>query len=543
MKYLIRLRRTLDLSIKKYLPLYSSCILSVIMYTVCSLIYPSFISIIIDKGVAKNNVNIILTNVLIFLIIGIFMIIFYYLQKILFTTLTQKIVNDIQNKLIWKLMFVNYEFWNKNKTGDIISIIENDVEKIENILTVIVGDTFINVFVVIGVASYLIYIDPLIGCVVIFLSIIFSLMQKRKGVIVKQGMKALREEFGNLASLTNDIINNLSAIQMEDMVDRMANTFLDSNKLYRKNYINQVKKRIGVQNIAMLFSVFGIFFVLFIGSIRVLQGTMTVGILFSLTMYVQRLYNPIISLSNTYISVKNIVPILDKILNVLESNLVIKNGNVKEIENFVGDINLENLSYKYPQNNYFVFENLNIDIKQGEIVGIVGKNGSGKTTLLRLINKLCIPTEGIVKVSNIDIQDYETRWLWHQVGIMPQAIYLPRGYLKDILDIDSGLEEKAFRLLEELNFDIYKEDSLIDRKIELELNTLSGGEYQKLAFVRLILQNKQIYIFDEPTSALDLKTEKKVIEIIKRELSGKTVLIITHRTPILDICNKVIEII
>ena len=222
---------------------------------------------------------------------------------------------------------------------------------------------------------------------------------------------------------------------------------------------------------------------------------------------------------------------------------MIKNGNVKEIENFVGDINLENLSYKYPQNNYFVFENLNIDIKQGEIVGIVGKNGSGKTTLLRLINKLCIPTEGIVKVSNIDIQDYETRWLWHQVGIMPQAIYLPRGYLKDILDIDSGLEEKAFRLLEELNFDIYKEDSLIDRKIELELNTLSGGEYQKLAFVRLILQNKQIYIFDEPTSALDLKTEKKVIEIIKRELSGKTVLIITHRTPILDICNKVIEII
>lgn len=540
MKYFIRLRHTLNLPIKKYLPLYSSCILSVIMYTVCSLIYPSFISVIIDKGVAKNDIKVVIANVLIFLIVGIVMIIFYYLQKTLFTILTQKIVNDIQNKLIWKLMFVNYEFWDKNKTGDIISIIENDVEKIENILTVMVGDTFINIFVVIGVASYLIYVDPLIGCVVIFLSIIFSLMQKRKGVIVKQGMKELREEFGNLASLTNDIINNLPVIQMEDMVDRMANTFLASNKLYRKNYIKQVKKRISVQNIAMLFSVLGIFFVLFIGSIRVLQGSMTIGILFSLTMYVQRLYNPIISLSNTYISVKNIVPVLDKILNVLESNLEISNGNIKKIEDFVGDIHLEKLSYKYPQNNYFVFENINIDIKQGEIIGIVGKNGTGKTTLLRLINKLCIPTEGIIKVSNIDIQNYETRWLWSQIGIMPQTIYLPRGYLRDALDIDRDLEEKAFMLLKELNFDIYEEEGGMDR--EIEVNSLSGGEYQKLAFVRLILQNKQIYIFDEPTSALDLETEKKVIEIIKRELSGKTVLVITHRTPILDICNEVIKI-
>ena len=189
-----------------------------------------------------------------------------------------------------------------------------------------------------------------------------------------------------------------------------------------------------------------------------------------------------------------------------------------------------------------IFNKLNVKLKRNDIIGLVGKNGSGKTTLIRLLGKLCTPEEGEILLGGRNLDDFNTDSVWAQMSIMPQTVYFPVGTFKDILEIDESNYKKANQLLNKLNFDIHKFPGGLESKMEVNRFTLSGGEKQKLAFVRVMMQNRSICIFDEPTASLDINSEKKMLEIIQENSKGKICIIITHRPKLLEICTKIIKL-
>ncbi len=539
MNKFIKLKKIMKISLKTYRNRYIICMLCSFAYTIMALVYPSILSLIIDRGIARRNIHNIIGYSFLFLSVGCLMVVFYYLQKVNFAKLSQKIILDVREKLINKLMVVNYHFWKNHKTGDVIEVIQQDVGKVENLLTTMVSDVIVNLCVVVGVSIYLLSIDCIIGSVLIILAIVFSLIQKNCGRIAKEFMRKLRAWQGDFAAYINDIINHASIIQMIGQANSVKNRFCSMSQDYRQRLIEQSKLMVRIQNISMFFSTIGIFFVLLIGSYRVFEGNMSIGVLFSLTMYVQRLYNPIISLANTYISLKNAYPILDKILDVLNTSDEIENGKIRK--DIVGNIRFENVHFKYDENSRYVLRGINMDIASGSIVGIVGENGVGKSTLLRLISKLCIPSKGKIMIDGIDIKEFDTQFLWKQIGIMTQDTYLPRGKIKEILGITNNLE-MADKVFKELRLEIDKFPAGLESEIGENALSISGGEAQKLAFIRMILQNKKIFILDEPTAALDLESEELMLKVICKYMKGKTCLIITHRPKLLDICNHIIEI-
>lgn len=542
MKQVIRIKNAADLKFRKYIKSYMLCMLCMVGYTIASLLYPNKISLIVDKGITQSNMSMIILYSSQLLIVGLVMIVFRYLQRTNFAKLSQSVVAEIQIKLMKKLIRVNHQFWTKHKQGDILTIIQNDVGKIESLLVTLISDALVNIMMAVSVGIYLIYIDVLIGTLLILLTVAFAFLQKQLGNKVKKGMSMLREYQGELATYTNEVVNHIPVIQLSDWGKSTTETFSKSTIAYKDKYIKQVKRMAEAQNMVMIYNTLSMFIVLFIGAIKAYNVTMTVGIVFSLTMYVQRLYSPIVNLGNTYVSLKNISPILEKILSVLESNEKIREGNRILSPKECDTIEFKDVNFRYINDRKVFINNLNVKLNKNDIIGLVGKNGSGKTTLIRLLGKLCAPEEGEILLGGRNLDDFNTNSVWAQMSIMPQTVYFPVGTFKDILEINENNYKKANELLNKLNFDIHKFPGGLESKMEVNRFTLSGGEKQKLAFVRVMMQNRSICIFDEPTASLDINSEKKMLEIIQENSKGKICIIITHRPKLLEICTKIIKL-
>lgn len=539
---LIQLAKAAKLSLKKYLFMYCWCLFFTIAYTCCAMFFPSIVGRIIDNGISDNNFQKVLYESCWLPILGGLMIFFQYKEKINFAKLSQSMTITIQNRLMEKVTKTNYRFWKYHKAGDVHAVIEKDVSRLESLLTSSVNDAVISVFVIIGVAAYLLCIDLLMGSIIIILALIFATIQKKIGDVAKAEMHILRNYMGNVSTLTNHVVNNALSIRMFDGSKKILSDFNFKVSTYRNQYIKQIKILSVVQLTGMTFNAIGLFVIMILGAKKVFVGELSVGVLFSLTLYMQRLYNPLVSLGNVYVSLKSLIPIVGKILDILENSDEIESGTYNPERMLTGQICLQNIEFKYEDSTEYIFKNLNLQVMPGETIGIIGNNGSGKTTLLRLLSRICVVDNGAILVDGVDNLQYDDEYLCGNIGIMSQDNYLPDWTLKDIFDCDDIELENAKYLMNYLNFPIEKFPNGLDSKIGENKIALSGGEIQKIAFIRLILQNKMIYIMDEPTSALDVDSENKMIELIETRLKGKTCIIITHRDAVLKICNRVVDL-
>lgn len=534
----IQLIKKIKLVSKHFVFKYLWCLLCACSYTIVALIFPSMVGRIIDYGIALNDFQKVIIESMILLGLGGLMILFQYLQKLSFANLSQEIIIDVKKSLIHKIARTNYSFWKKHKAGDVYTIIEKDVNQLENLLLSIFSNGITNIFVVISVSIYLIYINTHIGIIVILLALLFATFQREIGNIAKKEMAKLRKTVGNISIHTNNIVNSILPIEIMGISKDIVDDYDKKLKNYKKQYIRQVLILNHVQSTGMAFNAIGLFTVMILGAIEVLKGSLSIGFLFSLTMYLQRLYNPIIGLGNVYVSLQSFSPIINKILEILNNTDEISDGEYVAKAHLSGGIVLKNIKFKYDDSTY-IFNDFSLDIKSGEKVGIVGKNGTGKTSLLRLLARMCKIESGDILLDGIEISDYNEQFLKEEIGFMLQENYLPDWSLEDFFGKENA--EIAKYMMDDLGIPLSNFPDGMNSKIGENRISLSGGEMQKIAFIRLLLEQKQIYILDEPTSALDLESEKKMIIMIKKYLKDKTCIIITHRKAILNICDKIIK--
>lgn len=539
-EYINKINLMLQMPVKKYIFKQIKCLLYMVMYTAFSLAFPGFISVIIDEGVKSNNIEKILFYCSLMLACGGLMIFFQYLQKVSFYKLAQEIVYNIKHTVFEKLSERNLKFWAYNQVGDVLRVLESDIDSIQNLLTSTISNIIINFFVTIGITLVLVFISPLIGITVLLMAFLFAHIQKRCGDKIQDGMTALRSEIADLSSVTNEMLNNITSIQMADLKELEKKRFDKKNINVIQKYISQMKKITVTQLIGMTFNVLGIFIVLCVGANEVLKGRLSVGVLFSMTIYVQRLYGPIVTLGTEYINIKNTKPMIDKVQKILENRDSIL-GGVIDWSDVKGKINFVNVYFKYKDK--WILHNFTMEVSENTITGIIGENGSGKSTLIKLLSKLCAPQSGAIYLDGIPIEKITYESLKKYIAVIPQDNFLPYGSLKNIMGISSGeKEEEMYRLMRRLGLSLEKFPKGLDTEISENMGNLSGGEIQKLSLIRGLLQNKKIYILDEPTSAMDLESEKAFCSIVKEYLDNKTVLIISHRQEILSVCDDIIRI-
>lgn len=533
--------KLIPMDFKSYIFIQLKCILLAIVYTVSALIFPMFISFIIDDGIVNNDTKKIILYICLMFFIGILMIVSQYLQRVYFYQFSQRIIIDIKSNVFKNLLRTNTQFWKTNKVGDIFTVLEDDIPKLETVVTSTLSQLIINFLSIIGICIFLLMIDKEIGICTIIISFIFSVFQKKLGNQAKKGMFDIREIFGEINGFTSECLNSMNDIQISGYSTPIHNEYRKKNQRYMKKSIYQTKIMSLNQVISLLYNVIGICLTLSLGGYKVYCGTLSIGMLFTITLYVQRLYSPIVNFNNSYISIKTIGPIIDKILHVMDTKDVIESGEYIKSESLKGNIVFRDIYFSYDERE--IFKNINIKINHGEIVGIIGSNGCGKTTLIKLLGRLHNQLEGEILIDDREIKEYDLSYLRTQIGYMSQNNFLLSGKLRDIINpLQKDIEDiEILKMMDRLQINIDRFKDGLDTEIGENKITISGGESQKIGLIRLSFEDKPILILDEPTSAIDISSEVIICRELEQILSGKTVIIITHKKKILNICTRIID--
>lgn len=489
----------------------------------------------------------------IFIVLGVFVTV-YFLKSLFLVFLTHKqnrflsnITAFISNKLFNSYMSQPYSFHLNRNASELIKNIHIEVNYFHSFLTSLIS-IFTEAGFVISVLATLIYIEPIgalsIGLFYGFLSIIFLQFTKRK--LITWGN--LRESLD--AQVSKTALEGLGGIKDLLILGKTA-FFIEeySNKNYFKARLNANQATFSQipRFYLELISIIGL--VSFI-ILLLLQGKDSASLFAILGIFVAATFRIIPSLNRIIASTQSIkyyMPSVDIICKEINDNIVLEvDDNKSKDYEFINDIEFRNVDFNFTK-DLIVLKDINLIIKNGQTIGIIGESGSGKSTLVDLLIGLHKPTSGKILIDGINNFQMSQSWR-NKIGYVSQTIYLIDDTIKK--NIALGVPEnkindsKIIELIKQVQLDKFINN------LELGINTkvgergvqLSGGQRQRIGIARALYHDPQILILDEATSALDSKTEKEVMESINNLKGDKTIIMIAHRISTLVDCDEIYNI-
>lgn len=508
-----------------------------IIFTIISFIYTFYIQIALEI----NNYNNLLILTFIFSLLLIIKSITIFTRNIILIYLNQKIDYTYIINTFQKILLLPFNYYKNRTTGEIISRI-NDLIYIKNILNKIILTVFLDLILFIGSGIILIKINHRVFIILILISLIYILILHIFKPNLKKYTNINQENQSQINSFLTETISgyetiknlNLESIIKERMEDIYV-TALNDNFIYEN-----------ISNLELflkeLINLIGILLIEFIGFKQVLDGQIKVGLVITysfLSNYFLTSIKNIIDISKEYYYATNTITRINNLFEIeaenlkLDTNLII-NGNIK--------FNNLNFSYNGEKN---ILKKINLDIKQGEKIMILGSSGSGKSTILKLLLKYYKTNRNNIYIDDIDINDYSIKNIRDNICCMTGNDIIYTDTIKNNITMYQNIEEEIFRKVCKLTkVDEFTNLLFLGYNTKLEENgvNLSGGQRQRILLARMLLQNKKIILIDEGLNAVDIELERSILKNIFNEYKNNTIIIVSHRLENIDLFDKVIKI-
>lgn len=462
------------------------------------------------------------------------------------TWVGRKIANDVKDVLFKKLMSYDAGFFDEQSSGNIVFRFNNDVDTACNGLIANLKLFTTRLFSSVGLVCVLFYMSWQLAIVaVVFLALaLFPLTTIRKKI--KNIMKQTVFSSAKVITYFNETFNGNRIITSYNLSEIQSKKFGDTLKTVFKLGMKMVQ-RTGILSPLMHFIIsVGIAGVIWLGSYLIVNQEITPGDFVAFIAALLMLYTPIKAIGNNYNAVITSLMAMERVFSLLEKEpAVLNTKNPKKLDEDIKIIEYKNVSFEYEAGK-LALKNVNIKIKAGETIALVGNSGGGKTTFANLLPRFYDVTNGSITINNIDVRDIDLFELREKIAIVFQDNFLFSGTIKD--NIVLGKENISE---EELNIAIksaYLDEFIktlkdgIDTEIGERGVLLSGGQKQRIAIARAFLKNAPIVILDEATSALDNKSEAVVQEAINNLMKDRTVLVIAHRLSTVKNADKIVVI-
>ncbi|MGM0446530.1 MAG: ABC transporter ATP-binding protein [Bacillota bacterium] len=471
---------------------------------------------------------------------------FNYGQKYLISGLSQHVVVDMRKQLYKHLQKLSLSFFERQRTGDLMSRITNDVNVIQNSLINGLSNIVLQPIMIIGIVGFLLYIDWKLALVSFIIIPIITYAINKFGFKMKSISTKIQNEMSSVTNILQETLSAVRIVKAFNNEEKEIKKFSDANDRTLKENLKGVQVEATITPVVELIISFGAAAFLWYGGHKVLRGEMTTGELITFIGYIGLLVSPINILSRSYNLMQKAIGASERIFNLLEvDEMVIEKKDAIDMPSIEGNVEFNDVSFSYNEGEE-VLKNINLSINKGEMIAFVGHSGAGKSTLVNLIPRFYDVDSGVIRIDGIDIQDVKLDTLRKQIGIVPQDTILFKGTIAE--NIAYGAEHKSREEIIDAAKKANAHQFIVefDKGYETEIGergvSLSGGQKQRISIARALLTDHKILILDEATSSLDLKSESLIQEALERLIKNRTTFVIAHRLSTIINADKIIVI-
>ena len=506
-----------------------------ILIVLSNLFIPLFIGRAIDSIKLKESVD--FTNLYKNLIYIFIAIVIYGISQFALNRLNQvincEVARNLRNKMFDKLQRLDFTYIDANPKGTILSHIINDVDILTEGLYMMFLQFITGSLTIILTIAFMFYINPVITLIVIFLTPLSMLVAR---FVSKKSFSAFITQANKrdkILSMTRENIYGMSSIYLFNKENYKYEQFISADEELRKSSLDAIFFSSVPNPSTRAINAFIYALISIVGAFLVISGNISIGNLTSFLTYAQQYSKPFNEISGVITELQNALVCAKRVYEFLDEKEFEKdNEDSKEVDDISGDIKLEAVAFSYDKSKDFI-KDMNLSIKSGMKVALVGPTGCGKSTLINLLMRFYETDTGAILVDNYNIKSIKRNSLLSSYGMVLQDTWLKSGSIRENIAFgkkDASLEEieKVCRQCMADSF-IRRLPKAYDSEVDKGAENLSIGQKQLLCIARVMLSNPPVLILDEATSSIDARTELKVKRALDKMMEGKTSFIVAHR--------------
>ena len=457
--------------------------------------------------------------------------IFLFLMRQSIILISRHIEYDLKNEIYAHYQALDFSFFRKNNTGDLMSRATEDVNQVRNYLGPAIMYAINTVTLSIMVIYAMYDVNPILATYALIPIPIISIIILFVNKAINKRSTRIQAQLSKLSSFVQETFSGIRVIKTYSREQDKIDEFANESNVYRNTSLDLVKVQAIFFPLIVFLVGFSTIVTVYIGGIEVNKGTITAGNIAEFIMYVNQLTFPAMALAWVTSLIQRAAASQKRINEFLKTTSDISNGHISK--NLAGDIKIENLSFTYPETGIKALQNINLHIPAGQTLAIIGKTGSGKSTLANLLLRMYDPDQGSIQYDDTNIKNLEYKNMREQIGFVPQQVFLFSDTIAN--NIAFGLDVADDTVIEQAAKDAAVYNNIIGFEEGFKTHigergiTLSGGQKQRISIARALVKNPQILIFDDCLSAVDTKTEEEILNNLGKIMKNKTSIFIAHR--------------
>jgi ATP-binding cassette subfamily B protein len=469
---------------------------------------------------------------------------FFYIY--LSTWIGQHVIQDLRSKIFKHILSLKMRYFDNTPIGTLVTRSISDIETISDIfsqgLLVIIAE-LLKLIVVIAMMFYTDWRLAIIAMLTIPLLLIATAWFKRN---IKASFQDVREQVSQLNTFVQEHIVGMNIVQIFNRENAEFNKFDKINQLHRDAHLRSIFYYAVFFPIVEMLSAMSIGLIIWYGGESILSGKdVTVGELIAFILFIHMMFRPIRQLADRFNILQMGIVGSERVFKVLDTHDKIENKGVRILENMQGNISFEKVDFAY-KNKEWVLKELSFEINAGKLLALVGRTGAGKTSIISVLNRFYEIQKGNIKIDAVNINDIQLDFLRNNIALVQQEVFLfSDSIFNNITLFDTSISrEQVLESAKAIGVHTFIESlpNTYDYVVGERGVTLSAGQRQLIAFLRVYVRNPKILILDEATSSIDSATEELLQKALSKLSQNRTTIVIAHRLSTIVKADKILHL-